>query len=97
MDDGFDVEGLREEVGECDGTKRVTGRQQRTQVAAECGRITRDVDKGGRGALGEKGGDVRAQAAAWRVDNDQVGAIVFRGLTKEVESGAAGGIGGSAL
>jgi len=50
----------------------VAGGEEGAQVAGQRGRIAGDVDQPGRGDLGEKDGDVRAEAGAWGVKDYQV-------------------------
>ena len=67
---GFQVEGLREEVGESDVFDGVSRANQRTQVAGQRCRVARDINHGGSGNSTQQRRDVRAQAGARRVSND---------------------------
>ncbi len=97
MDDGLEMEGVREEVGESDGVDGVSGGEEGAEIAGESCGIAGDVDDGGRADGGEERGDVWAEAGARRVENDEVGNYPVGGggdlgfgvLAEEVECGCA--------
>src|SRR5580698_39630 len=72
MDDRFEVEGLREEVGQRDGFDCVAVGDEGAQVAGERGGVAGDVDQRGHGDGGEERDDFCAEAGAGRVDYDEV-------------------------
>ena len=102
VDYGFEVEGLREEIGEGDGFDCVAGGEECAEIAGQrCG-IAGDVDERWRGDVCEKRGGFWAQASAWRVDDYEVGTVRLvymcaAGAAQEVEGGGVDGFCGCAV
>ena len=69
------MKSLREQVGERDGFNCVAGGDEGAQITRQRGRVAGDVDQRGSGDCGEQRGDLRAEAGAGRVDDDEFGRL----------------------
>jgi len=79
------MKGLRKQVGEGEGFNLVAAVKKGAQVAGQgCG-VAGDVNQRGGGDADEQGGNLRAEADTWRVDNDQVGPAAFWTAAEKVE------------
>src|SRR5580658_7326573 len=72
MDHCFQMEGVRKQVGQGDGVNCVPRCNEGAQVTSERGGVAGDVDERGRADLGEEGSDLRAEAGARRIHNDEI-------------------------
>ena len=85
MDQSLEMEGLREEIGEGKGLEVVSGGEESAEIAGEGGGIAGNVGEMRGSYFGECSCDFGAEAGAGRINNDQIGSLVFGGLAEKVE------------
>ena len=91
------MERLRKEIDEVDGGGAVV-REEDGEVAGEGDGVAGDVDDVGGGDADEEGGAFRAEACAWGIEDDEVGALALEdGGAEEVKGGGVDGVEGRGL